>query len=123
MFENYENSEKIYELQFPDGTVLKNTTQELYEFFIFNGNNFIGNFDEFKKKLDNGQCVVMDVKEWDWGMGCNINKGKIKIIRTMKTILNKISSLECKHENKYINQAGGIRFWVCPKCKKDLGDA
>jgi hypothetical protein len=29
----------------------------------------------------------------------------------------------CDHKGKYINQAGGIRFWVCPKCKKDLGDA
>ena len=29
----------------------------------------------------------------------------------------------CYHEKKYINEAGGIKFWVCPVCKTDLGDA
>lgn len=28
----------------------------------------------------------------------------------------------CQHKNKYINDIGKLRFWVCPDCKKDLGD-
>ena len=37
------------------------------------------------------------------------------------------SSIEevCDHSNKYISQnfSGGVRYWVCPTCKSDLGDA
>ncbi len=33
------------------------------------------------------------------------------------------SATGCHHQNKYINEAGGIKFWVCPQCKMDLGDA
>jgi len=29
---------------------------------------------------------------------------------------------ECNHEDKYINSAGGTRFWYCRKCGSDLGD-
>lgn len=31
--------------------------------------------------------------------------------------------INCLHKEKYINEAGGVKFWVCPSCKKDLGDA
>ncbi len=31
----------------------------------------------------------------------------------------------CPHANKYVsfNFQGGKKFWVCPDCKEDLGDA
>ena len=36
MFDDYDNTEKKYEIIFPDKSIKKYTTQELYEFFIFN---------------------------------------------------------------------------------------
>ena len=68
--------------------------------------------------------------EWDWHMGCNTYKGRLTITRitppTRTPDYTKEYSTDangCKHENRYINEAGGVRFWVCPKCKKDLGNA
>lgn len=29
----------------------------------------------------------------------------------------------CSHNRKYVNGAGDAKFWVCPDCKADLGDA
>jgi hypothetical protein len=29
----------------------------------------------------------------------------------------------CNHNRKYVNGAGHAKFWVCPDCKADLGDA
>jgi hypothetical protein len=34
-----------------------------------------------------------------------------------------LDDLKCQHKRKYINGAGQVRFWVCPDCKADLGDA
>lgn len=127
MFEEYDNTEKKYEVIFPDKSVQKYTTQELYEFFIFSDLNISGDFSDLKKKLDAGYAVMGDHMEWDWGGGYNINKGRITITKSWKANSNNISKkeneLRCSHKNKYINQAGGIKFWFCRDCKKDLGDA
>lgn len=127
MFEEYDNTEKKYEVIFPDKSVQKYTTQELYEFFIFSDLNISGDFSDLKKKLDAGYAVMGDNMEWDWGGGYNINKGKITITKSWKANPNNTSKKEnergCSHKNKYINQAGGIKFWFCRDCKKDLGDA
>jgi hypothetical protein len=30
----------------------------------------------------------------------------------------------CRHDKKYINKiSNALKFWYCPDCKKDLGDA
>lgn len=29
---------------------------------------------------------------------------------------------QCQHKRKYVNMAGGTKFYVCPDCKSDLGD-
>lgn len=29
---------------------------------------------------------------------------------------------KCKHENTFVNHAGGIKFKMCSDCKKDLGN-
>lgn len=31
--------------------------------------------------------------------------------------------VKCDHKDRYINEAGGKKFYVCPDCKADLGDA
>lgn len=128
MFNAYDDKEKTYEIIYPNNNSAKFTTQELYEFFMFNEHNISGDFEDLKTKLDKGITVTGDHNEWDWGMGCNNYKGKLTVTRcvpptipTSKKIETK--TLGCTHEGKYINQAGGTKFWVCPKCKKDLGDA
>lgn len=128
MFNNYDDKEKTYEVTYSDKTTAKFTAQELYEFFIFTETNIGGDFDDLKRRLDSGYAVIGDHLEWDWGLGCSNYKGKLSITRCappkIPTEFKKESgNFECKHEGKYINQAGNSRFWVCPKCKKDLGDA
>jgi hypothetical protein len=128
MFDSYDNTEKTYEIIYSDKTTVELTTQELYEFFIFTDTNIGGDFSDLKKRLDSGYAVMGDHMEWDWGLGCNNYKGRITITRITppkipKATLQPFQSGACDHKGKYINQAGGVRFWVCPKCKKDLGDA
>lgn len=127
MFDDYDNTEKKYEIIFPDKSIKKYTTQELYEFFIFNDLSITGDFADLKKRLDSGYAVIADHMEWDWGGGFNINRGKLTITKSWVSKPNGVNKKEsdtnCKHKNKYINQAGGIKFWFCKDCKKDLGDA
>lgn len=127
MFDSYDNNEKAYEVIYSDKTVVQLTTQELYEFFIFTDTNIAGDFSDLKKKLDSGFAVMGDHQEWDWNMGANVYKGRLTITRyippKIPSYAKKEKSSGCDHQGKYINQAGGVRFWVCPKCKKDLGDA
>jgi|LauGreDrversion4_2_1035121.scaffolds.fasta_scaffold249594_2 hypothetical protein len=128
MFNSYDDKEKDYEVIYPDSHSAKLTTQELYEFFIFTEHNISGDFGDLKTKLDKGITVTGDHTEWDWSMGCSNYKGKLTILRCSPPKIPTTTKFEskssgCSHEGKYINQAGGFKFWVCPKCKKDLGDA
>ena len=36
--------------------------------------------------------------------------------------LHQEQPVTCSHPNKYINHIFTSRFWVCPDCKKDLGN-
>lgn len=128
MFNTYDDNEKHYEVTYSDYTTVKFTTQELYEFFIFTETNISGDFEDLKLKLDKGIIVTGDHNEWDWSLGCTNYKGRLSITKITPPKIptnNKFESKTsgCSHEGKYINQAGGFKFWVCPKCKKDLGDA
>lgn len=128
MFNTYDDSENSYEIIYPDKTEKKLTAQQLYEFFIFNDTNIGGDFDDLKKKLDSGLSVTGDHMEWDWTSWSPTYKGKLIISRRLPPKLppqfkKDASKNECRHENKYVNHIGSTRFWVCPKCKKDLGDA
>jgi hypothetical protein len=130
MFDEYDDIEKAYEITYPDKTETQFTAQELYEFFLLSGTGIVGDFSDLKKRLDSGYAVTGDHMEWDWNLGTSIYKGKLIITRiTPPKVPVKLSNdkksneSKCKHEGKYVNQAGGIRFWVCPSCKKDLGDA
>lgn len=125
MIENYNDIEKEYEVIYSDNSSRKYTTQELHDFFIFTDTDFDGDFSDFKWKLDAGMTISVDYYDWDWSWGTASPKGKLKIkkLTTAETSESNPKSSECKHEEKYINQAGGILFWVCPFCKKDLGNA
>lgn len=128
MFDNYDNIEKLYEIVFSNTRKIQYTTKELYEFFIFTETNIGGSFEDLKSRLDSGFCIGGDDIEWDWTSGSHIKRGRLYITRFAppkipSSYSKENNSSNCKHKNKYINQAGGIRFWVCPSCKKDLGDA
>ena len=128
MFDNYDNYEKKYKIKHTcNGTIRELTTQELYEFYIFHTHNINEDFTAILKRLDSGDTVLGDDIEFDFTMGNDIYKGQIKITKFIPHGL-KINELPppvpkyCSHKNKYINTAGGKKFYVCPNCKADLGD-
>lgn len=48
----------------------------------------------------------------------------VEFLETYYEPKKKIPNKICWHENKYKNRISArIVFWVCPDCKKDLGDA
>ena len=41
----------------------------------------------------------------------------------IKEEVSKVENQICFHPNKYMNEvSANLKFWVCPDCKKDLGD-
>jgi hypothetical protein len=125
MFSTWDDEVKVYNIEFSDGTIKQLTTQELYEYFLFHDIGIKGEFVDFKHRLDEGELVNAEDVQWDWGVGASIYKGLLKIskIRDIKSKPFHKETNRCNHKNKYINEAGGTRFWVCPQCKADLGDA
>ena len=125
MFSTWDDQTKAYNILFADGTLQSFTTQELYEYYIFNDVGIKDEFVDIKFRLDNGESITADETKWDWINATNVYKGKLVITKInsskVKPIHKEING--CKHENKYINEAGGIKFWVCPRCKSDLGNA
>lgn len=125
MFSTWDDEIKAYNILYSDGRVASYTTQQLYEYFIFNDLGIGNDFSDLKGRLDRGESVSGDDCQWDWNTQCNVYKGRI-VITKITGAKGKVHHKEtngCKHENKYINEAGGIKFYVCPKCKADLGDA
>lgn len=129
MFETFDTVEKKYRVVYSStGYVVDLTTQELYDFYIFNTHNIFDSFEDILKQLDDGNTVLGDDNEFDWDMGSNVYQGKVKITKYMFKGM-KMNHLpppvpkSCDHKGKYVNSAGGVKFWYCPSCKKDLGDA
>ncbi len=127
MFSTWDDIEKLYNILISTGEAKHLTTQELYEYFIFNDTGIDGEFVDLKVRLDRGESVVGDYCEWDWNLGTNAYRGRITITRSNKAnmshhVVNSDNS-KCRHPNKYINEAGGVKFYVCPQCKADLGNA
>jgi len=129
MFDMYDNLEKKYKVYYTsNNNTSELTTQELYEFYIFNTHNIYESFEDVLKKLDAGYTVIGDDNDFDWTLGSNVYQGQVKI---SKILFRGISPSHipppipkgCDHKGAYINSAGGIKFYVCPKCKADLGDA
>jgi hypothetical protein len=126
MFDFYDNEEKDYELTRWDGTTEVLTEQELHDFILFCLNPSAQSFEKILSDLNKGMTVTESYYDFDWNMGTSVYKGNVKFkkISLSQSIPPKIPSTgKCKHEGKYVNSAGGFKFWVCPTCKKDLGDA
>lgn len=128
MFETFDTIEKKYRVVYSStGYIVDLTTQELYDFYIFNTHNIFDSFEDILKQLEDGNTVFGDDNEFDWDMGSNIYQGRVQIKKIMFNGM-KINHLPppvpktCDHKDKYINTAGFSKFWVCPTCKKDLGD-
>lgn len=86
----------------------------------------LGTTAEVIKRLDSGFDITDNYYEFDFNLGANVYKGRF----TLTSIKQKPStpppipkSAKCDHKGAYVNEAGGVRFIVCPKCKQDLGDA
>jgi restriction endonuclease S subunit len=129
MFETYDDIDRFYELRYEDGTVVNLTAMELYEYYLLHEHGILDSFERLKLRLDGGEEINASHYVYDFSIGGNVYRGKVKfknfnaIKKNTTTIKQDIPNVICRHENKYVNQAGGIKFWVCPTCKKDLGNA
>lgn len=78
--------------------------------------------EEFDLEL--GPIEITGLEDWldDWA---NEDRGLSKKEQVVnRDVENKQEVVECRHPKKYINRAIPNKpFWVCPECKKDLGDA
>jgi hypothetical protein len=128
MFNSYENNTDKYIITDSSGSEADVTTQELYEFYIFNQHDITDSFEDIIRRLNSGLNVTGNDYEFDWDLGTTVWKGKLTIkaknlLPSGMTPAPKTSSTKCRHLKKYINSAGASKFWVCPDCKEDLGDA
>lgn len=128
MFNSYDNKDDKYTIIDSSGIESDVTTQELYEFYIFNQHGISDSFEDVIKRLNAGLSVEGDDYEFDWDLGTTIWKGKMRIkskggLPKGATLAPKTTTAKCRHLKKYINSAGTSKFWVCPDCKEDLGDA
>lgn len=127
MFDIYDDTKKVYEMFFSDGKKEELTEQGLWEFFILLEHGITCSFEAFVDRLNKGEEIVAKDSYYDWALGTSVYKGQsvIKKIKQVQKTIPKVHTTPttCTHSAKYINQAGGIKFWVCPSCKKDLGNA
>jgi hypothetical protein len=125
MFSTWDDEVKTYNVLSSDGSLKSLTTQELFEYFIFHDLGITGEFVDLKVRLDKGESVDGDDCQWDWGIGANVYKGRLTITKITGLKIKPVhkETNGCKHENKYINEAGGIKFWFCKNCRSDLGNA
>lgn len=130
MFDQYDNELREYVVTYADGSEDVCTAEELHHFYILNDVGISDPFDDLKRRLDRGEVIVGRDNQYDWGLATNVYKGNLQFKKRnafKREYLNKTESVSkttgCDHSKKYINQAGGIRFYVCPDCKADLGDA
>jgi hypothetical protein len=129
MFDIYDDYNKLYELTFSDGNIESLTTQELWEFFLMQEHSITGTFKQLKARLDKGEEITAQDTRYDWTLQTSIYVGNV-LIKRIKPLVQKTTQptttatpTTCLHQGKYVNQAGGVKFWVCPLCKKDLGNA
>ena len=67
MFDTYDNLEKKYRVFYTfSGSASEMTTQELYEFYIFNTHNIYDSFEDVKKELEAGGTIICDDNDFDW---------------------------------------------------------
>lgn len=127
MFDSYDDRDFCYEMIYPDGKKVTKTKQGLSEFFVFTEHNLGYDFDEFINKLDKGYVVSAEDNSYDYGAQSYKYNGNILINKIKE---KKIASSntpppmpnECDHKDNYVNIANGIKFRVCRKCLKDMGN-
>lgn len=118
MYINYDDEEKVYQFTDQNGKTGFKTKQELYEFHLFNEHE-LPQFDTVVADLDSGKTVSTDVFTY----GFSFHRKTLGRVTIRKVPKSNILSQSCKHEDKYINQVFTTKFWYCPKCKSDLGNA
>jgi len=125
MFSTWDDETKAYNILFSDGSLKSFTTQELYEYYIFNDVGIKDEFVDLKFRLDNGESITANETKWDWNTATNVYKGRLVITKINKAKVKPFhpEANGCRHENKYVNEAGGIKFWFCKDCRSDLGNA
>ena len=84
------------------------TTNELWQWFLYNQPDEWKWFDFLDKIRVDGELALT-------------NGALVRHLFSKKDTSNlKV----CRHEKKYINVLSNtLKFWVCPECGKDLGDA
>lgn len=126
-FDLYDTVNKDYKIIFSNGKEDTFTKQDLWEWFLLSEHGILIDFDTMLNRLDKELEFTASHYEYDWSLSTNIYKGKLIIKKINQEV--KVSTPTksetfntCKHNNKYINEAGGIKFWFCKDCKEDLGD-
>jgi hypothetical protein len=84
-------------------------------YFVENPHAELQTFYDVLKKLEKGDVVHLND-------GITVQKHK-QFDEMLLPELPTEGGDACTHPNKYINSAGGVAFWVCPSCGKDLGNA
>jgi hypothetical protein len=127
---DYDDMDKCFRITHADGRTRDVTEQGLYDFYVFNRHGINKSFTEVVNDLRNGHLIHGEDYDFDWNLGVDIYKGKLfiePIGRVQKSSPPQQEMFKreygCSHPRKYINSAGGVRFYVCPDCKRDLGDA
>ena len=128
MFDMYENTIKKYKFTTTTGIKQELTENDLYELMMLDIHHVnIGVFTDVIRKLDLGFNIEEDYYEFDWVLGTPVRKGRFTLSKLKQKLTTEPPPIPknsgCDHKGKYVNEAGGVRFFVCPKCKADLGDA
>ncbi len=125
MFDMYDNDDEKYTITDSSGTTWEVTTQELFEFYSFQDHNIMDSFENIIKKLDSGLSVSGDDCEFDWNLGTSIRKGSLTIRAKLKPFSSetKKDGVKCRHSKKHVVTFTTFKYWFCPECKQDLGDA
>ena len=99
---------KEYVVVTPYGYEEEMSRNDLWQWFLYNQPDGIAWFD-FVDDID----IKGELKLTNGFLIRQLNRKEVNI---------KIDS--CSHSKKYVNVVSStLKFWVCPDCKKDLGDA
>lgn len=126
-YSSLDNIDIRYELSFPDGKIQKMTERDLFDYYVLYDHKLKLEFADLILKLET-ETITAEDNTYDWSLQVMVYNGLISIKRIREdfrknSIIPPVIGDKCIHISKYINRAGGIKFWVCPDCKADLGDA
>jgi hypothetical protein len=128
MFDMYDDDEAVYRLKYSsNGGSDFVTAHALYEFFMLEEHKLLMTFSELLKQLDRGDVVYAEQWVYNWTSGTNEYEGAIVLSKPSAKSAELPPPIPtqagyCSHKDKYVNEAGGTKFWFFRICKKDLGD-